>query len=150
MLRLSQIAKDYLETKSCPKEQIKQVSIDLSPAFIAGTSDNFPNAAITFDRFHIKKLLNNAMDEATVATVRKCERKEHQDLKGHRYLFLKNNSKLKDKQKQERIKFITLYPVLGEAFRLKELFDDFWDFKDLDEATAFLALWCDLVNQTSI
>ena len=137
--------KDYLETKGCPKEQIKQVSIDLSPAFIAGTGDNFPNAAITFDRFHVKKLLNNAMDE-----VRKSERKEHQELKGHKYLFLKSNSKLTDKQKQERIKFITLCPVLGEAFRLKELFDDFWDFKDVEEATAFLSYWCDLVNQTSI
>lgn len=64
--------KDYLETKGCPKEQIKQVSIDLSPAFITGKGDNFPNAAIIFDRFHVKKLLNNEMDE-----VRKSERKEH-------------------------------------------------------------------------
>lgn len=137
--------KDYLETKGSIKEQIKQVSIDLSPAFIAGVSDSFPNATITFDRFHVKKLLNIAMDE-----VRKSERKEHQDLKGHRYLFLKSNGKLTDKQKQERIKFITLYPVLGEAFRLKELFDDFWAFSDVEEATAFLTYWCDLVNQTSI
>lgn len=55
-----------------------------------------------------------------------------------------------DKQKKDRIKYITLYPVLGEAFRLKELFDDFWDFKDVEEATAFLSYWRDLVNQTSI
>ena len=55
-----------------PPPEPEEFSIDLSPAFIAGTGDNFPNAAITFDRFHVKKLLNNTMDE-----VRKSERKEH-------------------------------------------------------------------------
>ena len=76
--------KDYLETKGCSKEQIEQVSIDLSPAFIQGATDNFPNADITFDRFHVKKLLNEAMDD-----VRKNERKDHQDLKGHEYISKK-------------------------------------------------------------
>jgi transposase len=137
--------RDYLETKGCPKEQIEQVSIDLSPAFIEGTGDNFPNAAITFDRFHVKKLLNEAMNE-----VRKAERKEHQALKGHKYLFLKNNHKLSKKQRNERTNFITLYPVLGEAFRLKELFDDFWNFKEVEEASAFLAYWCDLADESTI
>ena len=47
--------------------------------------EHFPKADITFDRFHIVKLLNKAMD-----TVRKQERKEHEQLKGHKYTFLKN------------------------------------------------------------
>lgn len=54
----------YLESKGVKKEQITQVSIDLSPAFIAGVADSFPAAAITFDRFHVVKLLNEAMDNA--------------------------------------------------------------------------------------
>ena len=74
--------KDYLETKNVPSNQIKEASIDLSPAFISGVTSSFENAKITFDRFHVKKLLNKAMDE-----VRKAERKEHVFLKGQRYLF---------------------------------------------------------------
>jgi len=42
-------------------EQIEQLSMDLSPAFIAGAIESFPNASITFDRFHVIKLLNEAM-----------------------------------------------------------------------------------------
>jgi transposase len=137
--------KDYLEEKGCPKEQIEQVSIDLSPAFIEGTLNNFPNANITFDRFHIKKLLNEAMND-----VRKSERKEHEELKGKKYLFLKNNTNLSKKQRQERGEFITLYPILGETYRLKELFDDFWNFTDKDEAAAFLSYWSDLVYDSGI
>ncbi|KAF3977681.1 MAG: transposase [Methylococcales symbiont of Iophon sp. n. MRB-2018] len=37
---------------------------------------------MTFDRFHVVKLFNEAMD-----TVRKQERKEHEQLKGHKYTF---------------------------------------------------------------
>ncbi|MBP6386390.1 MAG: ISL3 family transposase [Pseudarcicella sp.] len=137
--------KDYLETKGCPKEQIEQVSIDLSPAFIQGATDNFPNASLTFDRFHLKKLLNEAMDE-----VRKNERKGHQDIKGHKYTFLKSNVNLSNRQREERDKLIILYPVLGEAYRLKELFDDFWTFKDIDEASAFLSFWSNMAIESKM
>jgi transposase len=46
--------KDYLETKQTPPEQISQVCIDLSPAFISGVESYYPKAQITFDRFHVK------------------------------------------------------------------------------------------------
>jgi len=29
----------------------------MSPAYISGVYDNFPNANIVFDRFHVKKIL---------------------------------------------------------------------------------------------
>ncbi len=41
----------HLESKGVAKEQITQLSMDLSPAFIAGAAESFPAAAITFDRF---------------------------------------------------------------------------------------------------
>ena len=44
----------------------------LSPSFIAGAADSFPDAQITFDRFHVVKLLNEAVNQ-----VRIVERKEH-------------------------------------------------------------------------
>ena len=31
--------------------------MDLSPSFIAGAAEAFPSAEITFDRFHVVKLL---------------------------------------------------------------------------------------------
>jgi len=53
--------------------------MDLSPSFIAGAAESFPDAQITFDRFHVVKLLNEAMNQ-----VRIIERKEHDELKGHK------------------------------------------------------------------
>lgn len=137
--------KEHFDNKSVPPEQIKQVSIDMSPAFIAGISNNFPKAEITFDRFHIVKLLNEAMDK-----VRKDERRDHEQLKGHKYTFLKSNNHLSERQKKEREELIELYPKLGQAYRLKELFNDFWTFSGFEEAVSFLAYWCDLVADASI
>ena len=44
-------------------QEVKQISIDMSPAFIKGVKDYLPNAAITFDKFHVVKHLNDTIDE---------------------------------------------------------------------------------------
>jgi transposase len=128
----------HLENKGVKKEQIEQISMDLSPSFIAGAGESFPEAQITFDRFHVVKL------------VRMMERKEHDALKGHKYTFLKNRHNLSDKKQQELAELITLYPRLGEAYRLKELFNDLWDMPDKPAAEAFLRQWCAKVEAAKI
>lgn len=137
--------REHLESKGAPAAQIEQVCIDLSPSFISGVVEEFPGAAITFDRFHVKKLLNKAMDD-----VRKKERYSHGLLKGHKYTFLMADSRLSTRQRDQREELIQLYPVLGEAYRLKVLFDDFWDMDNTQDAAGFLAFWCDMVEQSGI
>lgn len=141
---LSQIQK-HLASHEVKPSQITDVSIDLSPAFIAGVGEAFPDAAITFDHFHVTQLLNKAMDK-----VRKLERKEHADLKGHKYTFLKNYDNLSEQQEQSLAAFITLYPTLGTAYRLKVLFNDLWTMPDRKTAEAFLQQWCDEVDAAGI
>lgn len=136
---------DHLISKGISPEVIKQASIDLSPAFIAGVNETFPKAQITFDRFHIVKMLNEAMD-----TVRRIERREHAALKGHKYTFLKNRESLSETKRQQLDDMVRLYPTLGEAYRLKTLFNDLWDMPDKHSANAFLMQWCEAVNQAKI
>ncbi len=135
----------HLESKGVNKKQIKEVSMDLSPAFIAGVATSFPKAKITFDRFHVVKLLNEAMDK-----VRAVQRKEHAALKGHKYTFLKNRKNLSDKKKKELDELVELYPTLGQAYRLKVLFNDVWDMADKEDATQFLTQWCSEVEAAKI
>lgn len=137
--------KDYLQAKQAPPKQISQVCMDLSPAFISGVESYFPNAQITFDRFHVKALLNKAMDE-----VRKQERRRHVELKGHKYTFLKSPKQLTSEQSVRRHELVELFPQLGEAYRLKELFDDFWTMTTTHQARGFLAFWCDMARESEI
>lgn len=139
------MVKQELESKGLAAGKVEHASIDMSPSFIAGIAEQFPNAQIHFDRFHVVKLLNKAMDN-----VRKLERKEHSELKGHKYTFLKNRDKLTKDKNKELGKLITLFPTLGEAYRLKELFNDVWEMDTAEEATAFLVDWCKQVDAKGI
>ena len=44
-------------------ENIRQLCCDMSPAFIKGARENFPTAKLTFDKFHVIKIVNEAVDE---------------------------------------------------------------------------------------
>jgi transposase len=136
---------NYLKSKNVEPEQITHVAIDMSPAFIAGVTNNFPKASIVFDRFHLKKMLNEALDK-----VRQGERREHDQLKGQKYLFLKKQKDLSENQKHNKFTLVESFPKLGESVRLVELFDDFFEFDDKEQASAYLAYWCDLAEESEI
>lgn len=133
----------YLEEKKVDTTTIKQVCIDMSPSYISGCGKYLSDTAITFDKFHVMKEVNKSMDE-----LRKLERRGNELLKNHKYTFLKN--KLTPKIKEEKDLLMEMYPKLGEGYRLKELFKDFWELKDKKEAEGYLAFWCDLVEESGV
>ena len=57
-------------------DNITDVSCDMSPAFIKGVEENLPKAKITFDKFHILKLINRSVDE-----VRRMKAQKNRDCK---------------------------------------------------------------------
>lgn len=133
----------YLKSKEVDTDRVSQICIDMSPSFISGCKAHLPKAAVTFDKFHVVKEVNKAMDE-----LRKLERKGNDLLKGHKYTFLK--SKLIPEIQEEKDLLLEYYPKLGQGYRLKELFRDFWDIKDKQDAEGYLAFWCDLAYESKI
>ncbi len=75
------------------EKNIEQMCCDMSPAFIKGVREHFPTSELTFDKFHIMKIVNNAVDE-----VRRQEQKERPELTRSRYIWLKNPENLKQSQ----------------------------------------------------
>lgn len=73
--------------------KIKEVCCDMSPAFISGVEEIFPQAPLTFDKFHVMKIINEAVDE-----VRRVEQATCPELKKSRYLWLKNPVNLSPQQ----------------------------------------------------
>ncbi len=90
---VKRFAKDFKEHGGDCKN-ITEVSCDMSPAFIKGVKEELPEAKITFDKFHIIKIINKAVDK-----VRKAEVRENEILKGTKYIFLKNNNNLTEVQR---------------------------------------------------
>jgi len=102
---------------------IEQVSCDMSPAFIKGVEENLPNAAIVFDRFHVSKVINEAVDK-----VRKAEVVNNPILKSSKYIFLKNRENLTEYQKQrlEGIRLSGLNLKTMKALNIREAFQQIY------------------------
>ena len=70
---------------------ITEFIMDMSKSYKAGWEDYFSHTNIVFDRFHVKKALNEAIDK-----VRKSEVVQVEKLKKTKYLWLKNEWELNE------------------------------------------------------
>jgi len=102
-------------------KQIKEIAIDMSPAFIKGVNEHLPNANITFDKFHVIQALNKAQD-----AVRRMEHKQNPLLTGSRYIWLKNPANLTAKQKEqlETLRYENLRTA--KVYQMKLTFQDIY------------------------
>lgn len=125
-----------LEKRKGKSENIQDVSCDMSPAFIKGVREKLPNAKITFDKFHILKIINSAVDE-----VRRAEAKENPILKGMRYTFLKNENNLSVKQKEKKASLSQLNLKSMKALHIRESFQEMYQAKTCQEFEEHLKKW---------
>jgi transposase len=119
-------------------DKVTDVSCDMSAAFIKGVSENFTNAEITFDRFHITKLINEAVDQ-----VRRQEVASQPILKGNRYLFLKNSQNLTGKQAEtlETIRLSKLNLKTVKALNIRESFQSIYQAESTADFEVLLKKW---------
>jgi transposase len=118
-------------------EQIDEFCLDMSPAYLKGLAREFPDVPITFDKFHILKLLNEAVD-----AVRRSEQRERPELKRTRYAWLRNPEALRQ---HELALLDGIDPArsnlkTARAYRIKLAFQEFWELR-ADYAEAYLKRW---------
>lgn len=95
----------------------------MSKAFIKGAQENFPEARITFDKFHVMKLVNTAVDE-----VRRNEQKTCTDLKHTRYVWLKNEQNLTKTQKEKLNRLKDCDLDTAKAYRMRIAFQELFRY----------------------
>jgi len=132
---VSSFKKDFSVHKGKP-ENVQQFCCDMSPAFIKGIEKNFPAASITFDKFHVMKIMNEAVD-----AVRREEQSVNQVLRKTRFIWLKNPDNLTERQQKElgSLKDMNLKTV--RAYNIKMSLAGFWNNLDSDIAGAYLKKW---------
>lgn len=122
------------------KQKISDITIDMSPAFIAGAEQVFTNAQITFDKFHVSQLVQKAFD-----SVRKYfGRKEGGTI--NKWIFFKPYAQLTPEQQEELDYLLTKHPLLDSIYQLKNQFSKLWEQDDKLLASAFLSFWTDLMK----
>ena len=128
----------------CP-EYIREVCQDMSGPYLAGVRDNLPRAEVTFDRYHVKQKLSEAID-----TVRRAEAKEHKQLlKNTRYLWLKRPKNLTPKQ-LDWLDQLLQHPLnTVRAYEQALRFDDFYEL-DANAAEEYLRRWVQEARATEL
>ena len=116
--------------------QVRDVSCDMSPAFIKGVRENLPNAEITFDKFHVIKLINEAVD-----AVRKSEVTTEECLKGARFAILKNECNLTAKQKETRERLSRKGLKTIRALHIREGFQNIYHADTYEKFETLLKEW---------
>lgn len=102
-------------------EKVTDVTCDMSMGFTSGIKTAFPNCRIIYDKFHVIKMVNEAVDQ-----VRKKELITNKEIKGTKYIWLKNKNNLTKKQENQLQRLSKMNLKTGTAYRLKLAIQDIY------------------------
>ena len=131
-----QAFKEDLEAHGGKAEQVEEVCLDMSAAFIRGLKEQFPDVHLTFDNFHLMQLLGNAVDQ-----VRREEQRTHPELKRTRYVWLKNEWNRTEEQARIFHELKSSHLVTMRATHLRSVFQDLFAYDSAEEAEPLLKHW---------
>lgn len=126
------------------KATIVAVAIDMSPAYIQAVRTNLPSASLVFDHFHVIKYFNDKLSEFRRQLYDQTKDKMvHQELKGLRWILLKNPENLDEaKDERQRLeKALQANKTLATAYYLKEDLRQLWKQENKTMAAAHLKAW---------
>jgi transposase len=124
-------------------EGITHVCSDMWKAYLNAIKTRLPNAMHILDRFHIVKLLNEAVDKVRRQEAAELRKQGVDLLKGLKYVFLKRPVNLTETQAGK------LMGLMGKrwlrtvrAYLWKEKFQLFWEYTSPYWAQRYLRRWC--------
>lgn len=105
-------------------DRLEAVTIDMSKAYISAVSESAKNATIIFDRFHVQRLVQDALDEVRRAEVRAVvdDPQGRRQLKHTRYALLKNPWNLSAIEDAKLTTLPKTNATLYRAYLMKESF----------------------------
>jgi len=144
---------EYYNTLSNEQlSSITAVSMDMWDPFMSSTMEHVPDAGrkIVFDRFHVMKHVNEAVDTTRKKENRQILKNGNTDLKGTRYIWLYASENLPDKyrEKYEELKKSDL--MTGKAYPMKENIRELWNAPSRDDAMKYWNSWYSWVIHSSI
>jgi transposase len=121
---------------------LRYVCSDMWRAYLKVVAAKAPQALHVLDRFHITMHLNQAVDQVRRAESGRLRgRPMAEKLKHLRWKLLRRGSRVRGLAKQRLCGLLRANLATGRAWMLKETFRDFWRYRSLYWARAFLSVW---------
>jgi transposase len=122
--------------------KLESVTIDMSGAYIKAVKEHVPQACMIFDRFHVQRLVQDALDETRRDEVRSAEdRDQRSRLKGTRVPTQKSPWNLTDADQMTLDELRHANEPLYTAYLLKESFVDILNGRQVNVGRARLVKW---------
>ncbi|MEM6777461.1 MAG: ISL3 family transposase [Planctomycetota bacterium] len=137
------------------EEQIKAIeaiAMDMSAAYVKATKETIPLAEnkIVHDRFHVMQLATKAVDKIRRGEHRRLKSEGDERLTHSRYLWLKSQEHLSEKQSALFDEIYTQQLETGKAWAYKEMLRDLWHHADSETATTYFKDWYKRVIHTKL
>ena len=128
-----------LGPKKCRKVQL--AVMDMWKAFYNSTRRNTPQAAILFDKFHVLRHLQEAIDKVRKKEYARLSGKDRRFIKGQKYTLLSRRENLTTKGRLALKTLLKANKRLNVAYLLKESFGQLWEYKQEGWARKFFENW---------
>ncbi len=128
-------------------EAIRAVSIDMSPAYLKGVARYLPNAAVTFDKFHVIAHASHALD-----LTRRAEQKRDPELKGLRWTLLKDRRRLSEERQGDLDALLAKLTTkrTARAWQYREDLREILARKQINVVREMLRQWCTNVMRSKV
>jgi transposase len=131
---------DALGEERCAR--IECVTMDMAGGYIKAVETRLPDAQIVFDRFHVQRLVSDALDEVRRAQLREIRgTDEGRELFRSRFALLKNPWNLTRKEKQKLSEVQRTNAPIYRAYLLKETLAQALDYLQPWRAERALRDW---------
>jgi len=137
----------FAEMTDKQKQAIEAVAMDMWEPFINRVKHHCPNAKIVFDFFHVVQAFGRVIDKVRRDEYVKANMQERKVLKGSRYLLLKNEENLSDKQKHRLEQVLELNSTLSILYVLKDQLKLVYYYSDRELVKQTLDDWCHMAEQ---
>ena len=133
-------------------ESVEAVAMDMSAAYVKATKQSIPLAEekIVHDRFHVMQHATKAVDKVRRGEHRQLKQDDDNRLAKTKYIWIKSQENLSEKQQILLEDVITLQLQTGKAWGYKEMLRDLWHHDDAASATIYFNAWYRSVIHTKL
>jgi len=133
------------------KKAIQVVNLDMWEPYTLAIKAKLPHARIVVDCFHVMKNLNHCLTMARREIQRSASQEVKEQLKGSRWVLVKNQKDLNEKQRAKLESLYQASPELKICHQLKEQFRTIFEtVTDREKARMALFRWIKQVEQQSM
>jgi transposase len=121
--------------------KIRLAVMDMWKAFRKSTTQNAPQAAILFDKFHVLRHLGEALDKVRKLEYARLSGTGRKYIKGQKYVLLSHQENLSPDARKNLKTLLAANKRLNTAYVLKESFGQLWNYQTEGWVRRFFENW---------